>query len=179
MMQKDQGGDLARMIEDAGLSQKKDVIYPINFTLANPIPFTVVNKLYNCGDIFLTTHLGEGWGLTITEAMACGVPVVSPDNTCMPEQLGKNSERGYLYPCNDLIYIDTSGYRKKGLLPDIVGKMIQAYDDGPKENNPKVKAALEYAQSLDWTKVGDKWMRLFDEAFSVRDRSKIVLTEAV
>lgn len=179
MVQKDQGGDLDKIIEIADLSPKKDVLYPLGMTMNSPPSFEVVNKLYNCGDIFLTTHLGEGWGLTVTEAMACGVPVVAPDNTCMPEQLGKDSERGYLYPCKDLIYIDTSGFRKKGLIPDIVDKMLEVHQAGPKEWNPKVKAGLEYARSLHWDNVGAKWVTLFDEAMAVREKTKIVFTEAI
>lgn len=179
MMEKDQGGELDRMVEDAGLQFKKDVIWPKNFTLANPLPFDMVNKIYNCGDIFLTTHLGEGWGLTITEAMACGVPVVSPNNTCMPQQLGKDSERGYMYPCNDRTYIDTSGYREKGLIPDIVEQMMAAYNDGPRWDNPKVALAREFAENHDWNIVTKEWVKLFDLAVNVRDKAKIRIGESV
>lgn len=179
MQELDQGGSIARMTEDAGLEFKKDVIWPKNFNLANGLPPQTVNKIYNCGDIFLTTHLGEGWGLTITEAMACGVPVVCPNNTCMPQQLGENSERGYLYPCNDTIYIDTSGYRQKGLLPDIVDQMMNAYNDGPKENNPKVKLALEFAREHDWKFIGTKWIELFKIAANAKTKAFVNLAEVV
>ena len=39
MVVRDQGGDLERMVEAAGLSPKKDVIFPVNFTLQNPPSF--------------------------------------------------------------------------------------------------------------------------------------------
>jgi len=42
-------------------------------------------SLYNCADLLLTTSLGEGWGLPITEAMACGTPVAGPDLTSISE----------------------------------------------------------------------------------------------
>lgn len=78
----DQGGDLLKAVTDLGLSAKKDVVFPTRYSPSDPAPLTLLNQLYNMGDIFLTTHLGEGWGLTVTEAMAAGVPVVAPDNTC-------------------------------------------------------------------------------------------------
>lgn len=36
-----------------------------------------LNVLYNAADIYMTTTGGEGFGLTLAEAMSCGVPVVS------------------------------------------------------------------------------------------------------
>lgn len=41
--------------------------------------------LYNAADIFVTTSMGEGFGLTIAEAMACGVPVIAQDCSAISE----------------------------------------------------------------------------------------------
>jgi glycosyltransferase involved in cell wall biosynthesis len=41
--------------------------------------------LYNAADLYLTTTRGEGWGLGITEALACGCPVALPDHTSCAE----------------------------------------------------------------------------------------------
>jgi len=38
-------------------------------------------QLYNLADLYLTTTRGEGWGLGITEALACGTPVAMPGHT--------------------------------------------------------------------------------------------------
>lgn len=160
----DQGGDLRAAVLDLGLDPKTDIIFPINYNPSNPVTPATLNMLYNMADLFLTTHLGEGWGLTITEAMAAGVPVVAPDNTCMPQQLGESSERGYIYPCNDSIWVDPSGFRRKGLIPDIVEKMIEVYRAGPKELNPKVKLALEWAQEHDWKNLHGHWLDIFEHA---------------
>jgi glycosyltransferase involved in cell wall biosynthesis len=43
-------------------------------------PETLV-QFYNAADLYLTTTLGEGWGLGITEALACGCPVAMPLHT--------------------------------------------------------------------------------------------------
>jgi hypothetical protein len=42
-------------------------------------------KLYNLSDLYLTTTLGEGWGLGITEALACGCPAAVPLHTACQE----------------------------------------------------------------------------------------------
>lgn len=158
---KDQGGNLQRAVEDLGFSTSEDIIFPLKFSPTNPAPDAVMHQIYNCGDIFLTSHLGEGFGLTQVEAMACGLPVVAPNNTNTSELLGDNSERGYMYECKDTLWIDASGFRKKGLVPDIVDKMIEAYKDGPKYNNPKCHQAIEWAKAHDWRIVNQKWIELF------------------
>lgn len=45
-----------------------------------------LNRLYNACDVLISTSLGEGWGLPITEALASGMPLVAvPDNTACRE----------------------------------------------------------------------------------------------
>ncbi len=44
--------------------------------------------LYNAADAFVTTSMGEGFGLTIAEAMACGLPVVAQNVSSIPEVVG-------------------------------------------------------------------------------------------
>jgi glycosyltransferase involved in cell wall biosynthesis len=41
--------------------------------------------LYNLADVFAFPTLYEGFGLPVLEAMACGTPVITADNSCMPE----------------------------------------------------------------------------------------------
>jgi glycosyltransferase involved in cell wall biosynthesis len=44
--------------------------------------------LYNAADLFVSTSRGEGFGLTIAEALACGVPVVAQNVSAIPEVVG-------------------------------------------------------------------------------------------
>jgi len=44
--------------------------------------------LYNAADFFVSTTMGEGFGLTIAEALACGVPVVAQNVSAIPEVVG-------------------------------------------------------------------------------------------
>lgn len=47
-----------------------------------------LNCLYNAADLFVTTSRGEGFGLTIAEALACGVPVIAQNVSAIPEVVG-------------------------------------------------------------------------------------------
>jgi glycosyltransferase involved in cell wall biosynthesis len=47
-----------------------------------------LNALYNAADLFVTTSRGEGFGLTIAEALACGTPVIAQNVSAIPEVVG-------------------------------------------------------------------------------------------
>lgn len=45
-------------------------------------------SLYRLADVFISTSLAEGFGLTVVEAMACSTPVVVPDVPALNEIVG-------------------------------------------------------------------------------------------
>jgi glycosyltransferase involved in cell wall biosynthesis len=45
--------------------------------------------LYQGADLYVTPSLDEGFGLTVLEAMACGVPVIAANRTSLPEVVGE------------------------------------------------------------------------------------------
>lgn len=47
-----------------------------------------MNILYNAADVFVSTSRGEGYGLSLAEAAACGVPVVAQNVSAIPEVVG-------------------------------------------------------------------------------------------
>ena len=49
-----------------------------------------MSDVYNIADIFCITSLDEVFGLTVTESMACGVPIVGFSVGGIPEQVTKN-----------------------------------------------------------------------------------------
>jgi len=45
-------------------------------------------EIYNAMDVHCLITSGEGFGLPLIEAMACGIPQIASKNTCIPEILG-------------------------------------------------------------------------------------------
>jgi|AntRauTorckE6833_2_1112554.scaffolds.fasta_scaffold00209_34 glycosyltransferase involved in cell wall biosynthesis len=59
------------------------------------VGFDVMNALYNCADLNLSTTIGEGCGLSLLESASVGVESIAPKNSAIPEMLG---EFGQLIP---------------------------------------------------------------------------------
>lgn len=165
--------DLMVIVRECGLVLNKDIFFPQGYHAAKGFPPEVLNRLYNCADAYISTHLGEGFGLTGVEAMAAGVPCVVPNNTSTPELFGKEAERGYIYPCKERIYIDNSGSRLTGHMEDIVATMLNCYQDWRdcRDNKgiiltSKIKNARAFAEQYSWNNVCQSWIKLFEEVAS-------------
>jgi glycosyltransferase involved in cell wall biosynthesis len=63
------------------------------------LPKAGLNVLYNAADIYASTS-AEGFGLTIAEALACGVPAIALDYAAVPEVVGP---AGALVPYRELV----------------------------------------------------------------------------
>lgn len=85
------GVDLETAARQLGLKHGEE------YFIVPSIPEENLVGLYNAADVYLTTTRGEGWGLGITEALACGCPVAMPLHTsCAEIERGvkPNGERG-------------------------------------------------------------------------------------
>jgi glycosyltransferase involved in cell wall biosynthesis len=66
-------------------------------------PFTKnIKKKYFESSIFVSSSRWEGFGLVITEAMECGLPVIAFANSGPKEIINKQNENGILVPCEDI-----------------------------------------------------------------------------
>lgn len=80
------GINLYRACERLDLEVGKDVFFPTDAKYINA-EYTQadMNELYNCLDVFVNTTMSEGWGLSLTEAMCVGLPIVCPLHTSLKE----------------------------------------------------------------------------------------------
>lgn len=63
------------------------VAAPESYRMHNGFPPAAMRGLFNAADVLVNPALGEGFGLPILEAQACGTPVIVNDCTAMPELL--------------------------------------------------------------------------------------------
>lgn len=77
-----------------------EAVYQLNKKELENYNITVIEKtvtapgLYHLGDVYVYPTTLDGLGLTLYEALACGLPVVTTDNGPMNEVI--NTENGYL-----------------------------------------------------------------------------------
>jgi len=79
------GINIYRLCERVGLEVGKDVIVPKDYSENKGYSVEELNKIYNSFDCFITTTTAEGWGLTVTEAMATKCLVICPKHTSLTE----------------------------------------------------------------------------------------------
>jgi glycosyltransferase involved in cell wall biosynthesis len=90
------GGDLEMMLSKVPQPVRSQFL----LTKAWGIPRDALVVLYNAADLYVSTS-AEGFGLTIAEAVACGVPAVGCDYSSVPEVIGPAGAVVKSYPIDN------------------------------------------------------------------------------
>lgn len=105
----------------------------------------------NC-DCGVFPSRGEGWGLPITEALACSKPVISTFITSMTEYLNKDIaieiETTSPVPAHDGVFFNGFGNWRNPIPGSIIAGLRTAYDNKLKHNEPGRNHIVE---NFTWT----------------------------
>ena len=82
------GGVNLHILLDAVGAPKDRVRIVDQFAYRMGLPSEAVAAIYTGSDVLLAATMGEGFGLTVLEAQACGTPAIVSDFTAQPELLG-------------------------------------------------------------------------------------------
>jgi glycosyltransferase involved in cell wall biosynthesis len=80
-----QGVNLVELCNVNGLTIGHNVIFSDQYTNVLGFPDNYMVDMYNSFDVFMLVSMGEGFGIPILEAQACGCPVIVGDWTSMSE----------------------------------------------------------------------------------------------
>ena len=83
------GTDLPAVIELLCDPEKHKVVFSTD-RLSTP----EMNILYNCSDVVALVSSNEGWGLSLTEGMMCGKPIIATVTGGMQDQMRFENEKG-------------------------------------------------------------------------------------
>ena len=115
------------------------------------IPAEDVARAYSASDVLLATSMGEGFGLAVPEAMACGTPAIVTDFSAQPELVGdtgwKVAHQGYYDAAQHAFFVTP-----------LVGSIAKALEAGYAERGTEIatvrrEAAQQQAAQYDADRV--------------------------
>jgi glycosyltransferase involved in cell wall biosynthesis len=111
------------------------------FVLEDELPIAYAGAL-----AYIIPSLSEGFGLPPLEAMACGIPVISSKESCMPEILGDAAHYFDPYSVNDMAQAMEKIISDEKLRKDLVAK------------------GLEQVKKYDWDRTAKETLKVYKEA---------------
>jgi len=150
--------------ERAGLRIGREVFLPnLKKYVGQGYSKSELNELYNSLDCFVTTTTAEGWGLTVTEAMSCGLPVICGLHTSLNE-ITNNGD--LVYGCSDLIPFiqneDGENIRWKLNPDEVCERMKEVYIDAMEKGITR----HDYSEKLSeysWDSIASEWQQVMHE----------------
>jgi FkbM family methyltransferase len=116
-----QGQNLRRFLERL---PDGSYTYSDQYAYRRGIPADTIADIYRSADVLTNCSWGEGFGIPIVEAQACGTPVVVTDGTAMPELCGAGWRVGY----EPLWHENQSAWAIVPRIGEIIDAYEQAYD---------------------------------------------------
>lgn len=180
----DVGGSIDELARNFNLIPGEDYTLPENFDEGKGFGIDIVNNIYNCADLCVTTTLGEGWGFITTEAMACKTPILAPNITSILDIFNSHHfdySENMLVQSQDIRGIpvkagstssewialglqDNERVRPLTNVDDMVAKMLWAYKH-PSDVQKIVERAYTWVQGLSWEHIVKQWEGVFDKAY--------------
>jgi glycosyltransferase involved in cell wall biosynthesis len=104
--------------------------------------------LYSGASVFVFPTFYEGWGMPVVEAMACGVPVITSNNSSMPEAGG-----------NAALFVEAKDTK------DIAKKIEQVLSD-EKLAKDMTKKGIAHAGKFSWQKSAKDLKKVIDQVLA-------------
>jgi glycosyltransferase involved in cell wall biosynthesis len=93
-------GPTRDMLEDANFHTLVRRLSTPDVVFKGPVPQKQLAALFSQGSVFVLPSLADGFGLVVTQAMACGLPVIVSDMTGAAD-LVREGENGFVIPAGE------------------------------------------------------------------------------
>ncbi|HID08521.1 MAG TPA: glycosyltransferase, partial [Armatimonadetes bacterium] len=152
----DEGGNFMEWASELGIADKLIATMPELLSRGRREGFdkTELATLYNLMDVYASPTMGEGFGMTILEAMACGIPITVTDYGAMRE---------LAFGCGILIRIKCMEHweRPKGwgaiVDVDALAEALELLYASPQLREHYARCAMRKAGQYDISEVSKQW----------------------
>jgi glycosyltransferase involved in cell wall biosynthesis len=133
-------------------------------------PTELVNKVYNASDVYLTTTLGEGWGLGFSEAAACKIPIIAPYTTSYMEMSGYGKNAYMLETIYPYVHTNDNVVREQTDIVEVGETLLHVAEckyglqeeiNGKENLQNRIEENYKWVQKLDWKNVCQSWIDYF------------------
>ena len=164
---RDQAGwDLIQIINDWGIKGKVMFTDRAGKNIGDiHVSEEDMRRLYCSMDVHALSTGGEGFGIPLVEAMACGIPQVAPAYTSVPEFFG-NNERGIAVPYDNCDTHHTGGFWCNVSVPKMAASFEQLYS-GPRDQLDHSERGRAPSRSITTT---SRWCRARGRSLSPTPR---------
>jgi len=170
-----EGEALGLMIESLGIPKSAVRMADQYAMMFDPYPNEAMSWIYSTLDVVLNPAMGEGFGLPVLEAQACGTPVIVTDFSAMREVCGA----GWKVGCRPYWSYQRSWMAQPDVM-DILSALDDCYGMPRAKQKALAKQAREHAQTYDVQRVLKTNMLPAIEAAAARfeDRKPVELAVA-
>lgn len=121
-----------------------------------------LGKIYNAMDVMALPTIGEGWGLPISEAMACGTPVLVTDYSA---HIDFAREGGPMIDVGAFYTEPRSNIERALACPYDMYEKLRAFQEDPELRKEWATRGRKMAEKMDWkTHICPQWEQVIDEA---------------
>jgi glycosyltransferase involved in cell wall biosynthesis len=167
------GWDIRAIFLQTDLVENEDYQLLTNEIANNGASIDMLNKIYNSSDVYLTTTLGEGWGLTMSEAMATKTPIICPLTTSFIEMTNNGKNAYTLKNIIPFCGIVDNVIREQCDMYEIADKIIEVAktkqgllgQDAINTMHEKLENSHKWISSLDWKSVCKRWIEYFKSTY--------------
>jgi glycosyltransferase involved in cell wall biosynthesis len=162
------------LLKACGLQDQVDFKFVSQHAMHNGIPNEAMAALYNGTDVLLASTMGEGFGLTLLEAQACGTVAICNNFSASPELLGDGwlTENQPFWDGTQLAWFATPN------IPSIVDALEKAYARGKHRSDKARKHALEYDADRVWKKYWRPYLKELAKAPKVVEAKTTVIAKS-
>jgi hypothetical protein len=154
------GIQLMPLIKELGIQKK--VFFPSYYTYFNGLSQHLMAGLYSAADVLLMPSMGEGFGIPVIEAQACGTRVIVSDFSAQPELVGD----GFLVEGQRYWNPTQNQFLFTPFIPSIVESLQKAYDSKVVKSDKAIGFAKQYDADLVYE---TKWQPLITELIEAQN----------